>query len=86
MGRAVFSTSFQEEGFTIHLFFDAKLSTDEAADAVARLEKRNSTNVRRAELEEMRRSQGRGRMTDEQLAELEPQDIAAICREMEENR
>ena len=76
-GRAVFSTPFQEEGFTIHLFFDAKLSTDEAADAVARLEKRNSTNARRAELEERRRSQGRGRMTDEQLAELEPQDIAA---------
>ena len=75
-GRAVMCLTLPQEGFDVHLFLDTELFHHEMSDATARLEGANDRRAARAESERMRRSRGSGRLTDEQLAELEPVSVA----------
>ena len=77
-GRAILSSVFEQDGIAIHLYYDAQLYADETADVVARMEKRNNTNARKAELETRRRSKGEKRLSDEEFAKLTPQGVADI--------
>lgn len=71
-GRAIHSLTFRPEGegFNIHLFLDASLMADEAADIAARTEKKNAAISKKAAVENKRRENGKGRLSDEQLGSL----------------
>lgn len=84
LGRAVQFETFPQDGFDVHLFFDADLFADEMADLTARLEGRSDAAAARRAAELERRARGKGRLTDGQLAELEPVDVTAAYAERAE--
>lgn len=84
-GRSVFSSSFESEGYTVHLFRDSVLYQSELDDAIARNEKRNATIEAKAERENRRRKSNKGRLSDKELASLVSIDNALNgkdCSEM----
>lgn len=75
-GRAVHFKTLRFDGFDAHLYLDADPLAQEAADLVSRTEKANATKAARKERELARRASGKGRLTDEELAALEPVGVA----------
>ena len=63
--------TFHEDGFDIHLYLDTSLLVDEAADLTKRTERRNNSADLAKGKELKRRKNGKGRLTDEELKELE---------------
>ena len=60
------------DGFNIHIFMDASLMADELADIAIRTEKTNSTTEYKKEKEIERRTNGKGKLTDNELNSLKP--------------
>lgn len=84
-GRGIQSIRFEEnEAYDIHLFFDTDLYAQEFADLAKRTEKKNEASKKRLEQEKKRRSNGKGRLSDEELALLEPVSIQELLRESPE--
>lgn len=84
-GRGIQSIRFDEdEAYDIHLFFDTDLYAQEFADMARRTEKRNETAQKRRADEEKRRGNGKGRLSDEELALLEPASVQELLRESPE--
>ena len=84
-GRGIQSIRFDEnEAYDIHLFFDADLYAQELADLTKRTEIKNGTAKKRMDTEEKRRRNGKGRLSDEELALLEPASIQELLRESPE--
>lgn len=79
--RSVYCKTFRKEGYKAVLFYDMALALFETNDMVSRTEKKNSTNEIKRTAELARRSSGRGKLTDEQLSQLEPIDIVQSCSE-----
>lgn len=74
-GRAIHANSYTFDGYNVHLYYDAQLYADECADAIVRMDKKNACIAHQSELELKRRENNKGRLTDEELAKLVPQDI-----------
>ena len=65
--RAVQCKMIKHDGFNIHIFLDADLVAEELADLTLRTEKKNNISACKKEAEELRRKNGKGRLTDEEL-------------------
>lgn len=74
-GRGIQCTTFHEGAFDIHLYFDTSLFADEIADLTKRTEQRNQTLEIAKSRELKRREKGKGRLTDEELKNLEPMSV-----------
>ena len=83
-GRGIHSITFEEEGFNIHLYWDTDLFSEEIADLTKRTETRNQTIEHKVELEQVRRSKNKGRLSDEQLNQLKPISIKDMYVSKEE--
>lgn len=83
-GRGIHSLIIPGEGMNTHLFLDTDLLAQEIADVTKRTEKKNiSTEIKKGR-EIKRRSQGKGRLTDEELKALEPITIKEAYKGKEE--
>lgn len=67
--------------FNVILFYSPDLYSNELASTIERLEDKNKQNIKKIQIETHRRERGKGRLTDEQLAALQPFD----CVEIEQN-
>lgn len=74
-GRGIHSLSIPGDGFCIHLFLDTDLLAQEISDITKRTEKKNAAMAQKKGQEIERRRKGKGRLSDEELAELEPLTI-----------
>lgn len=83
-GRGIHSLSIPGDGFNIHLFLDTDLLAREISDITKRTEKKNHAMERKKEREIDRRGKGNGRLTDEELAALEPITIREAYEGKEE--
>lgn len=77
-GRSVHCSTFEQDDCNIHLYLDTDLFAEEDKDLIRRTEEQNRSNHARREKEEKRRSNGKGRLTDEELAALVPVSIKEI--------
>ena len=71
-GRAVLHKEKQMVGYTIHLYMDSSLFSNELSDMTIRLEKKNNTIEVRKKAEENRRKEGKARLSDEEFNMLQP--------------
>ena len=85
-GGAIHSLTLRSEGeaFHIHLFLDASLMADDAADIAARTEKKNTSITRKAAAENKWRENGKGRLSDEQLESFHTLSISDAYNNKEE--
>ena len=75
-GRGIQSISFTEnENYNIHFFFDSHLYSNELSDLTKRTEKKNVNTAYKKQVEEKRRNNGKGRLSDSELASLVPINI-----------
>lgn len=79
--RAIQAFKIEKDGFNVFVFFDAQLYANELADAVARANKNNETRDKKIQMEQKRRDKGRGRLSDEELAELQPKDLKEVLKQ-----
>ena len=82
--RAIQAFKIEKDGFNVFVFFDAQLYANELADAVARANKNNETRDQKIQMEQKRRDKGRGRLSDEELAELQPKDLKEVLTQTPE--
>ncbi len=83
--RAIQSLKIEEDGFNVFVYYDAQLYANELADAAERAERRNAQKDGKTQLELSHRQKGIGKLSDEQLEQLKPQDLKellAACPEM----
>lgn len=84
-GRGIQSVLFDEDkNYNIHLFLDSDLFAQELADLTKRAEKQNATTEQKRLLEEKRRSNGKGRLSDGELERLKPVNIQELIRDTPE--
>ena len=77
-GRAIQSLKIEENGFNVFVYYDAQLYANELADAAERTERINTQKDGKAQLELTRRQKGIGRLSDEQMDKLKPQDLKEL--------
>lgn len=77
-GRAIQSFKIEEDGFNVFVYYDAQLYANELADAAERAEQKNEVKDGKLQRELNRRQKGKGKLTDEQLSELQPRDLKQI--------
>ena len=77
-GRAIQALRIDDEGFSVFVYFDAQLYANELADATERGEKLNGTLELKCNREMERRSKGQGRLTDEELEQIEPRNLTEV--------
>ena len=82
--RAIQAFKIEKDGFNVFVFFDAQLYANELADAVARANKNNETRDQKIQMEQKRRDKGRGRLSDEELADLQPKDLKEVLTQTPE--
>ena len=82
--RAIQAHRIEKDGFNIFVYFDTQLYANELADYGLRGEKANNTRQRKIDLEMARRSKGKGRLSEEQLAALEPKNLAEFQKAVPE--
>ena len=75
-GRGVSCMTIEEDGFNVHVYLDSELYYHEFSDATARLEGENDRRGAKRAAEKRRRSRGASRLTDDELAGLEPVSVA----------
>lgn len=80
-GRGIHANTYTYGDFNVHLYLDSRLYSDEYADSVDRLEKNNKAILKRRELEEQRRANGKGKLTDAELELLIPKSIQQMHKE-----
>ena len=74
-GRAIQSFKIEEDGFNVFVYYDAQLYANELADATERADQKNEVKDGKVQRELNRREKDKGKLTDEQLSELQPQDL-----------
>ncbi len=74
----------EQDGFNVFVFFDAQLYANELADAVARANKNNEGCDRKVQMEQKRRNKGKGRLSDKELAKLQPRDLKEVLTQTPE--
>ena len=79
--RSVFWTSSTKEGYRVVVYYDMLLAMYETSDAISRLERKNNAAAAALEKEEKRRKNGKGRLTDEQIARMQSVDVAGSIQE-----
>jgi transposase len=79
-GRPVYSRTYRYEGHQVILYHDTELSSNETADLVDRLNKKNGTMDLARQKEETRRGKGKPRLSDVELDKLKPVDIPEMLR------
>ena len=77
-GRAIQAFNIEQGAFNLFVYYDAQLYANELADAVDRANKRNETLDKKVQAEKARRAKGKGRLSDEEFAKLQPQDLREI--------
>ena len=83
-GRAIQAHKIAKEDFNVFVYFDAQLYANELADSVLRGEKDNNTRQKKIDAEMTRRSKRKGRLTQEQIDELQPRDLAKLQEQIPE--
>lgn len=84
-GRGIQSVMFDEaEGYNIHLFLDSDLFAQELADLTKRAEKQNGLVEHKRLMEEKRRGNGKGKLSDSELELLQPVNIQELIRQTPE--
>ena len=83
-GRAVQAHKIAKDDFNVFVYFDAQLYANELADSVLRGEKDNNTRQKKIDAEMTRRNKGKGRLTQEQIDELQPRDLAKLQEQIPE--
>ncbi|RRF99264.1 MAG: hypothetical protein DUD39_05320 [Coriobacteriaceae bacterium] len=76
--------TFPQDGFSVHLYLDSELYHHEMSDSMSRLEGTNDAREAKRAAELKRRARGRGRLTDAEIAALEPENVAAKLAERAE--
>ena len=79
--RSVFWTSSIKDGYKVVVYYDMLLAMHETNDLICRLEKKNNTMAAMLEKEEIRRSKGKRRLTDEQIAAMQSIDVAGTVQQ-----
>ena len=79
--RSVFWTSSIKDGYKVVVYYDMLLAMHETNDLICRLEKKNNTMAAMLEKEEIRRSKGKRRLTDEQIASMQSIDVAGTVQQ-----
>lgn len=79
-GRAIQSFKIEADGFNVFVYFDAQLYANELADAAERADRKNETKDGKVQQEMKRRQNGKGKMSDEQLQQLQPQDLRQVLK------
>jgi transposase len=74
--RSVFWTSSIKDGYKVVVYYDMLLAMHETNDLICRLEKKNNTMA-----EETRRSKGKRRLADEQIAAMQSIDVAGTVQQ-----
>ena len=77
-GRAIQALKIEEDGFNVFVYYDAQLYANELADAAERAERKNEAKDDRMQREIKRRCKGNGKLSDEQLLALQPQDLKQV--------
>lgn len=83
-GRAIQAHKIAKDDFNVFVYFDAQLYANELADSVLRGEKDNNTRQKKIDTEMTRRSKGKGKLTQEELDELQPKNLAKLQEEIPE--
>ena len=83
-GRAIQSLKIEEDGFNIFVYYDAQLYANELADAAERGERKNAQKDAKMQMELSRRKKGVGKLSDEQMDKLQPQDLKQVLAEIPE--
>lgn len=82
--RSVFCKHYDRDGYVVYLYYDMQLAMQETNDAIDRQEKKNNANAIELEQEAKRRSKGRKKLSDEEIAQNQPVDIAKFIQERPE--
>jgi transposase len=80
-GHPVYCKTFTREGYNVFLYHDAALASNETADFVDRLNKKNASKDLARQKEDKRRQNGKGKLSDSELENLSPVDVTASVRE-----
>lgn len=83
-GRAIQSLKIEGDGFNIFVYYDAQLYANELADAAERGERKNAQKDAKMQMEQSRRKKGVGKLSDEQMDKLQPQDLKQVLAEIPE--
>ena len=81
---AIQAFKIEQAGFNVFVFFDAQLYANELADAVAGANKNNEVCDRKVQMEQKRRNKGKGRLSDKELAKLQPRDLKEVLTQTPE--
>ena len=79
--RAIRFCRIPRETSDTYLYYDMSLANSEATDLILRAEKENAARELRIAAEERRREKGKGMLSDRELEELRPRDVADVLRE-----
>ena len=82
--RPIQSKMIKHDGFNIHIFMDINLAAEEVGDLTLRSLKHNAEITLKKEKEEVRRKNGKGRLTDEELNDLQSLTVNEIFEGKEE--
>ena len=75
-GRSIFCSERNMGDKNVFLYYDMELAGNETTDCIQRLNKRNDAAARLKEKEEKLRKKGKGKLSEEEFAALEPVDVA----------
>jgi len=78
--RSIYCQEYFREGYNVFLYYDMALANDETSDAVIRLDKRNAVICAKAERERRRKEKGHLRLSEAELKDLTPVDVASVLQ------
>ena len=82
--RAIQSFKIQKDGFNVFVYYDAQLYANELADAAERAQHKNEVKDGKLQKELSRRMKGNGKLSDEQMSDLQPQDLKKVLEQAPE--
>ena len=82
--RAIQSFKIEDKGFNVYVYYDAQLYANELADAAERAQHKNEQVDGKVQQELKRREKGRGKLSDEQMDQLQPKNLKQILAEIPE--
>ena len=82
--RAIQSFKIEGKGFNVYVYYDAQLYANELADAAERAQRKNELADGKVQQELKRREKGIGKLSDEQMDQLQPKNLKQILEEIPE--
>lgn len=82
--RAIQSFKIEGKGFNVYVYYDAQLYANELADAAEREQRKNELADGKIQQELKRREKGIGKLSDEQMDQLQPKNLKQILEEIPE--